>query len=70
MATMTKIRESNLHHLTEFDPCQANGKYQMPSLRAEHHVPTRLIDFNNAIRSKDDRATVHFYLDDSRFERI
>lgn len=70
MATMTKIRESNLHHLTEFDPYQANGKYQMPSLRAERHIPTRLIDFNTAIRSKINSATVHFYLDDSRFERV
>lgn len=58
------------YHLAEFDPVMSTGKYQIPTLFSEKYVPSKLIDFNEAIHSKKFDCGVHFYLDDYRFERI
>ena len=42
----------------------------IPRLRPCRHIPTHLIDFNEAMSSSDYTAGVHFYIDDYRFERI
>lgn len=70
MNHMKSFSERDFYHLAEFDPDFSSGKYQMPSLKKESYVPQRLIDFNVAIRSKDFKVGVHFYLDDYRFERF
>lgn len=67
---MDKTQERDFLHLNEFDEMRAAGKYRIPTIRAEEFVPSHLIDFNAALRSSDAEAGVHFFLDDSRFERI
>lgn len=70
MENVKMIRNTDFNHLCEFAPSSAVGRYQFPALRSEHHVPQCLIDFSAAMRSVRFDAGVHFYLDDSRFERV
>ena len=52
----------------------ANATYEsdleIPRIKAEHTVPTKLIPFSKAIRSTDYSAWVHFFEDDVNFERL
>ena len=58
-------RAYNLHLLDASDGCDAYG---MPLLDACHVVPDRLRGFNTCARCTDQKAGVHFFLDDYRFE--
>ena len=44
--------------------------WQMPIIRAENHVPSKLIGFNYAKTSNEKDAGIHFYVDDYQFERV
>jgi len=65
-----RIRTDNAYNLPFVDLSKCEGKYQMPIIEQELHVPDSLIGFNYALNSKDKSAGVHFYVDDYQFERI
>lgn len=61
---------ANAYLLHDYDPERAEGKYNMPMLKAVQHVPSRLIGFNYLLSSSEYDAGIHFYIDDYQFERI
>lgn len=63
-------RTYDAYNLYEFDPDRAAGKYQMPVIEKENHIPEKLIGFNYALTSQEYEAGIHFYIDDYQFERI
>lgn len=63
-------RTADIYLLYDFDVSRAAGKYQMPVLLKENHVPKRLIGFNYLLSSDDFDAGIHFFIDDYQFERI
>ena len=63
-------RTADIYLLHDFDEYRADGKYQMPKLYKETHVPERLIGFNYLLSSDDTSAGIHFFIDDYQFERI
>ena len=65
-----RLRTDNAYNLPFVDLSRCEGKYQMPIIEQENHVPDSLIGFNYALSSKDKSAGVHFYVDDYQFERI
>ena len=46
------------------------GDLEIPCIKAEDRLPTRLIHFSKVFGSKDYDAWVHFYEDDVSFERL
>ena len=44
--------------------------WEMPIISNDRYIPDKLIGFNEALTSKDNKAGVHFFLDDYQFERI
>lgn len=65
-----RLRTDNAYNLPFVDLSRCEGKYQMPMIEGEEHIPDSLIGFNYAMTSKDKAAGVHFYVDDYQFERI
>lgn len=57
-------------NLNDYNPYKTAGKYDMPILKAEDHIPTDLISFNYMLSTDDFEKGVHFYIDDYQFERI
>ena len=57
-------------HLSEFHLGDSAGQYNIPKIKRECFIPSHLIDFSQALTSKDFQAGIHFYIDDARFERI
>ena len=58
------------YHLSEFHLGDSAGQYNIPKIKRECFIPSHLIDFSQALTSKDFQAGIHFYIDDARFERI
>lgn len=44
--------------------------WQMPEIKNDHVIPSRLIGFNYAKSSMDTEAGIHFFIDDYQFERL
>lgn len=65
-----RIRTDNAYNLPYVDLSRCEGKYQMPVIDREYHVPDTLIGFNYALSSNNKNAGIHFYVDDYQFERI
>ena len=65
-----RLRTDNAYNLPFVDIDRTEGKYQMPIIEPEHHVPSSLIGFNYALSSGDTSAGIHFYVDDYQFERV
>lgn len=63
-------RTYDAYNLYDFDRTRAEGRYQMPVIEQEDHMPEKLIGFNYALTSKEYDAGIHFYIDDYQFERI
>lgn len=57
-------------NLNDYNPFKTAGKYDMPILKTEDHIPKDLISFNYMLSSDDYCKGVHFYIDDYQFERI
>lgn len=47
-----------------------DGYLEIPCIRSETAMPTKLLSFSKALHSTDYHAWVHFYEDDGRLERI
>ena len=68
-----RLRTNNAYNLEiykDIPESELVKPWNIPRLRPCSHVPTHLIDFNEAMTSTDHEAGVHFYIDDYRFERI
>ena len=63
-------RTLNSLNLNDYDISRCKGKYNMPIIRAENHIPTDLISFNYMLTSNEFNKGVHFYIDDYQFERL
>lgn len=63
-------RTADAYNLHDVDLVRTDGKYQMPMLRKETHVPKDLISFNYVLSSDKYEKGVHFYIDDYQFERM
>lgn len=61
------INSTNTH---DFDISRCVGKYNMPIIHAEEHIPKSLIPFNYVMNSECYEKGVHFYIDDYQFERV
>lgn len=49
---------------------QYDGDLEIPCIKPETKIPIRLISFSKALHIADHESWVHFYEDDSAFERI
>ena len=63
-------RTDNEYNLRYFHATESSGTWQIPTLERCNHVPRDLIGFNYALSSTDERAGVHFFIDDYQFERV
>lgn len=63
-------RTADAYNLHDVDFDRVGGKYQMPILRKETHIPKDLISFNYVLSSDKYDKGVHFYIDDYQFERM
>lgn len=63
-------RTMEQYRLGDFVEESTEGWYQMPTMTAVQHIPTRLIGFNYLLSSEEYDAGIHFYIDDYQFERI
>ena len=68
--TNERLRTDKAYNLPFVDLSRCEGKYQMPIIEPEEHIPESLIGFNYAMTSNDTSAGIHFYIDDYQFERI
>lgn len=57
-------------NLNDYDPSRVAGKYNMPMLRVENHIPQDMISFNYVLNTEQFDKGVHFCIDDYQFERI
>lgn len=55
-------------HLVQMHRCE--GKNDIPVLEAESIVPSSLVAFHEAMKTKRKNCGVHFFIDDYRFERV
>lgn len=53
-------RKRNMNLWEEFNPDLSEGKYQILLIRKENCIPPGLVDFSQAIRSRDFSKGVHF----------
>ena len=60
----------DMYHLVDFHEEESAGRYDIPKIKREYFIPPRLIDFSQALTSKDFESGIHFYIDDIRFERF
>lgn len=66
-SVMNTIKQYNLDL---FDDTKTNGFFQMPIIKNDKFIPTKLIGFNYAKSSKEKDAGIHFFIDDYQFQRI
>lgn len=62
------VKEYNLDAVD--DEGLTNDFWQMPTIKKDDVIPSRLICFNYARTSKDKVAGIHFFIDDYQFERV
>ena len=46
-------RTFKAYNLADYDPSRVTGLYNIPTLEAEHHIPSKLIAFNKMLSEKD-----------------
>lgn len=50
--------------------CDFDGELEIPLIKKNVEIPNELLNFSKANTSKNKNCWIHFYEDDSRFERI
>ena len=65
-----RLRTDEAYNLPYIDIERTEGKYQMPMVEAETHIPSGLMGFNYALNTQDHTKGIHFYVDDYQFERV
>lgn len=63
-------RTNDAYNLSIIDEEDMSEFWQMPIIKNDNFIPTKLIGFNYAKTSKEKNVGIHFYLDDYQFERI
>ena len=63
-------RTDDAYNLGLIDHEDMSEFWQMPIIKNDNYIPSRLIGFNYAKTSKEKQTGIHFYLDDYQFERI
>lgn len=65
-----RLRTDEAYNLPYVDLSRCEGKYQMPIIERENHIPDSLMGFNYALTSKDKSAGIACYVDDYQIERL
>lgn len=63
-------RTNDAYNLGIIDNENASEFWQMPIIKNDNFIPSKLIGFNYAKTSKEKNVGIHFYLDDYQFERL
>ncbi len=63
-------RTNDKYNLGIMDNENISDFWQMPIIKNDNFIPSKLIGFNYAKTSKEKNAGIHFYLDDYQFERV
>lgn len=63
-------RTNDTYNLGIMDNENVSDFWQMPIIKNDNFIPSKLIGFNYAKTNKDKNVGIHFYLDDYQFERI
>lgn len=63
-------RTNDTYNLRIIDNENASEFWQMPIIKNDNFIPSKLIGFNYAKTSKEKNVGIHFYLDDYQFERL
>lgn len=63
-------RTNDTYNLGIMDNENVSDFWQMPIIKNDNFIPSKLIGFNYAKTSKEKNVGIHFYLDDYQFERI
>ena len=63
-------RTNDTYNLEIIDNENASEFWQMPIIKNDNFIPSKLIGFNYAKTSKEKNVGIHFYLDDYQFERL
>ena len=63
-------RTNDTYNLGIIDNENASDFWQMPIIKNDNFIPSKLIGFNYAKTSKEKNVGIHFYLDDYQFERL
>lgn len=72
MSKVNKNREGcrDVFHAYFVEDAEFDGKLEIPYIDRETEIPKRLISFTDALRTEDFDQWVHFYEDDTNFERL
>ena len=65
-----RVRTISAYNLELFNPKKTEGKWGIPKLLKEKHVPKSLMGFNYVKSAKNYDSGVHFFVDDYQFERV
>lgn len=63
-------RTNDTYNLGIMDNENVSDFWQMPIIKNDNFIPSKLIGFNYAKTSKEKNVGIHFYLDDYQFERL
>ena len=63
-------RTNDTYNLEIMDNENVSDFWQMPIIKNDNFIPSKLIGFNYAKTSKEKNVGIHFYLDDYQFERL
>lgn len=63
-------RTNDAYNLGIMDNENVSDFWQMPIIKNDNFIPSKLIGFNYAKTSKEKNVGIHFYLDDYQFERL
>lgn len=63
-------RTNDTYNLGIIDNENASEFWQMPIIKNDNFIPSKLIGFNYAKTTKEKNVGIHFYLDDYQFERL
>ena len=66
-----KCKRFNIYNLDCIDGMELTERNNVPTIRATHSVPEKLISFNNALSPDTDTSGyIHFFIDDYQFDRV
>ena len=63
-------RTNDAYNLGIMDNENVSDFWQMPIIKNDNFIPSKLIGFNYAKTNKEKNVGIHFYLDDYQFERL
>ena len=63
-------RTNDTYNLGIMDNENVSDFWQMPIIKNDNFIPSKLIGFNYVKTSKEKNVGIHFYLDDYQFERL